>query len=334
MWAALTGLLALLFLPEAASAAPVPPFPELFPEATRFQAEASTPPVTAAYRGDELLGWAFSSSETVGSVGYSGRALDILVGLDARGRIAGARLLAEEEPIFAAARTRAELKGFLESYRGRPVKATIEVRRGGGEGAVAAVSGATISSLVIHDAILRAARAVARAKGLLGRPGGIDRESFEPVDWASLVADGSIVMRRVSLGDVTALMASQGLRPDAAGDPSSLFIELFLGLASPARIGRNLMGLEPFARLSAGLGPDDHLLFIAARGRYSFKGTAWVRSGSFERLALAQADRTIRFRSEDHVRLDELEVAGAPELREAALFVVRAVETDGAVGLY
>ncbi|HYH45086.1 MAG TPA: 4Fe-4S binding protein, partial [Thermoanaerobaculia bacterium] len=282
--------------------------------------------MTAAYRGDELLGWAFSSSETVGSVGYSGRALDILVGLDAHGRIAGARLLAEEEPIFAAARTRAELEGFLESYRGRPVTAPIEVRRGGGEGAVAAVSGATISSLVIHDAILRAARAVARAKGLLGQPGGIDRERFEPVDWASLVADGSIVMRRVSLGDVTALLARQGLRPGAAGDPSSLFIELFVGLASPARIGRNLIGLEPFARLSAGLGPDDHLLFIAARGRYSFKGTAWVRSGGFERLALAQADRTIRFQGEDHVRLDELEVAGAPELREAALFVVRAGE--------
>ena len=203
--------------------------------------------MTAAYRGDELLGWAFSSSETVGSVGYSGRALDILVGLDAHGRIAGARLLAEEEPIFAAARTRAELERFLDELP-RPAgrRLLIEVRRGGGEGAVAAVSGATISSLVINDAILRAARAVARAKGLLGQPGGIDRESFEPVDWAALVADGSIVTRRVSLGDVTALLARQGLRPDAAGDPTSLFVELFVGLASPARIGRNLIGLAAF----------------------------------------------------------------------------------------
>ena len=333
MRAALTGLLACLLLlasPAAGRAAPAPPFPELFPDATRFEQEAGPPPVTAAYRGDELLGWAFSSSETVGSVGYSGRALDILVGLDAQGRIAGARLLSEEEPIFAAARTRAELESFLESYRGRPVAAHLEVRRGGGEGAVAPVSGATISSLVINDAILRAARAVARAKGLFGQPGGIDRESFEPADWAALLADGSITAHRVSLGDAAALLAGQGLRPEAAvaaaadEDPAGLFVELFVGLASPARVGRNLLGAEAFAQATAGLGPDDHLLLVAARGRYSFKGTAWVRSGSFDRLALAQGDRTVRFAKEDHVRLDELEIAGAPELREAALFVVRA----------
>ena len=141
-------------------------FPELFPEATRFQAEAG-PPLTAAYRGD-LLGWAFSSSETVGSVGYSGRALDILVGLDARGRIAGARLLAEEADL----RRRPDpgrARGLPRGYRGRPVKAAIEVRRGGGEGAVAAVSG--VHLLARHPRRDSRARAVARAKGLLGRPG-------------------------------------------------------------------------------------------------------------------------------------------------------------------
>jgi NosR/NirI family transcriptional regulator, nitrous oxide reductase regulator len=142
------------------------------------------------------------------------------------------------------------------------------------------------------------------------------------------VADGSIARHRVSLGDAAALLARHGLRPDAAAgrDPSSLFVELFLGLASPARVGRNLAGAETFARVTAGLGSDDHLLFVGARGRYSFKGTSWVRTGSFDRIALAQGDRTIRFTEADHVRLDELELAGAPELREAALFVVRAGE--------
>ena len=326
MRAALTGLLALLLLSAAAGAAPAPPFPELFPDATRHEQEAGPPTVTAAYRGDELLGWAFSTAETVGSVGYSGRALDILVGLDARGRLAGARLLSDEEPIFASTRTRAELERFLGDYRGKPIDVALEVRRGGGgEDAVAAVAGATVSSLVINDAILRAARTVARAKGLFGQPGGIDRESFEPADWAALMADGSIVAHRFSLGDVATVLAGQGLLPQAGGDdPSSRFIELFLGLASPARVGRNLVGAEDFARITSGLGPDDHLLFVGANGRYSFKGTRWVRTGAFERLAVVQGDRTVRFTEGDHVRLDELEIAGAPELREAALFIVRA----------
>jgi transcriptional regulator of nitric oxide reductase len=321
----LTGLVAVLLLPLAAAAAPAPPFPTLFPQATRYESDPGPPAVTAIYRDQELLGWAFSTGETVGSVGYSGRGLDILVGLDPSGQIVGAKLVSEAEPIFAAARTRADLERFLESYRGRPVDVVLEVRRGGGEGAVAAVSGATVSSLVVNDAILRAARAVARAKGLFGQSASIDRESFAPADWAALLADASITSHRVSVGEITELLARQGLRPDlAAADPDGLFVELFLALATPARIGRNLVGAADFARITAGLGPDDHLLFVGARGRYSFKGTSWVRTGTFDRIAVAQGDRTIRFSREDHIRLDEMELAGAPELREAALFIVRA----------
>jgi NosR/NirI family nitrous oxide reductase transcriptional regulator len=316
----------LLALPWAAAwAAPAAPFPELFPQATRYETEPGPPPVTAAYRGEELLGWAVSSYESVGSLGYSGRTLDILVGVDREGRLAGARLVSEEEPIFAAAATRSGLDRFLASYRGRPVEAPLEVRRGGGEGALAAVSGATVSSLVINDAVLRAARALARAKGLLGDAGGIDRETFAAADWATLAGDGSIVSRRVRLGEVAELLAGQGLRPESTtGDPASLFVELFLALASPARIGQNLVGARALAQAAVGLGADDHLLFVGGRGRYSFKGTAWVKSGRFERIALVQGDRTIRFAREDHVRIEAPAATGAPELREAALFVVRA----------
>ena len=59
MGAALQGLLlsfALLAAAGPGRVAPAPPFPELFPEATRYQEEAGPPAVTAAYRGDELLG--------------------------------------------------------------------------------------------------------------------------------------------------------------------------------------------------------------------------------------------------------------------------------------
>jgi NosR/NirI family transcriptional regulator, nitrous oxide reductase regulator len=309
----------------AARAAPAPPFPELFPEATRHEAEPGPPPVVAAYRGDELLGWAFSSREVAGTVGYSGRALDILVGLGADGRIAGARVLSEEEPIFRSEGTRRGLDRFLADHRGRPVDRPLEVDRWGGGGGVQAVSGATVSSLVVSDTVLRAARAVARAKSLLGggASGGIDRETFAPADWAALVADGSVVQRRFTLGEVAEALDRQGLRPEVEGDPAGLYVELSVALATPPRIGQNLVGQRDFARALAGLGPDDQLVFVGSRGRYSFKGTAWVRSGSFERIALAQGDRTIGFGGGDHVRVEEVRAAGAPELREAALFVVR-----------
>ena len=340
----LAALVSLLLPAGAARTAPAPPFPDLFPEATRYASEPGPPPVIAAYRGDELLGWAFSSQEVAGSVGYSGRALDLLVGLARDGRLTGVELVSEAEPIFFAERMRRELERFLADYRGRPIAEAAEPGRGhdGGddddeeeeEGGdhhhgrrIDAVSGATVSSLVINDAVLRAARAVARAKGLFGgSDGGMKLEGFAPAGWEELTGDGSIVGHRFTRGDVAEQLARHGLQPTEAaeGDPSGLFVELFLALASPARIGRNLVGTRDWARIAAGLRTEDHLVFVGSRGRYSFKGTDWVRTGTFERIALVQGDRTIRFSREDNIRIDELELAGAPELREAAFFVVRA----------
>ena len=184
------------------------------------------------------------------------------------------------------------------SYRGRPVERLLEVRRGGGERRVAAVSGATISSLVINDAILRAARAVARAKGLLGQPGGIDRESFEPADWAALVADGSIVARRVSLGEVDGAPGAPRTCGRKLPRATRRACSSSCSWRSPRRPGSaaTSSGAAPSPGSRPGLGPDDHLLFVGAHAAAT-RSRARPGSGaaSFERLALAQGDRTIRF---------------------------------------
>ena len=36
--------------------------------------------------------------------------------------------------------------------------------------------------------------------------------------------------------------------------------------------------------------PGEHYIFIAANGRYSFKGTGWVRSGRFDRIEILLLD--------------------------------------------
>jgi len=59
---------------------------------------------------------------------------------------------------------------------------------------------------------------------------------------------------------------------------------------------------------------------VAGRGRYSFKGSGYVRGGIFDRFQLIQGDRSIRFRDRDHKRLAKLAAQGAPEVKEADLF--------------
>jgi transcriptional regulator of nitric oxide reductase/ferredoxin len=298
---------------------------EVMPEATRLGAVEGEPPSAPAYRGDDLLGYVFHTREVVASVGYSGKPLDVLVGLDLDARITGATILEQHEPILVIGVAPEDLEAFVDQYRGLDVRAPVAVARAGrGANQVDAVSGATISSVVINDAIIRAARAVARSRGLFGEAR-IDLASHEPVDWAGLLADGSLQRLELSVGQVAAQLADQGARlyPNGAGPaPDATFTELYFALATPARIGRNLLGDQRYNRALAELTEGDQLIFLGGRGLYSFKGTAWRRSGIFERLQLVQGERTFRLSAEQHRRIDELAIEGAPELRELALLAL------------
>jgi len=301
------------------------PFASVFPEATRFGPFEGTPPAAPAYSGENLAGYVFHTRDVVASSGFSGKPLDLLVGLDLEGRITGARVLEQNEPILVIGVEPAALDAFVAQYRGLDVREPLRVERrgGGGPGSVDAVSGATISSVVFNDAILRAARAVGRSRGLFGG-GAADFHSFAAASWAELLDEGSLVRRVVTVSEAVDLLAEQGARlfPEGAAVPEATapFLDLTLGLATPARVGRNLVGERLYNRVMGQLSEGDQVIFVAARGLYSFKGTAWVRDGVFDRIQIVQGEHTLRLRKEDHTRIDKLALEDAPELRELAFF--------------
>ncbi len=300
-----------------------------FPAADTFGPVEGEPPAATAYRAGEPVGFVFSSWLVVRSTGYAGAVLDLLVGLDREARITGVVILQQTEPILVTGRDQRDLEAFLERYVGRDVRAPIEVGRGAGaRGGIDAVSGATLTSLVLHDALLRSARAVARARGLLGPGGGLDLEGFAPRSWPDLEAEGALVRLRLTNRDAEAAFARRGvaLFPEATGplDPEAPFLELWAGLATPPRVLRNLLGEKAEARLRGQLAADDQLLFLAARGLASITGTAWRRTGRLERLLIVQGERTIPVRAAMRRPVERLAIAGAPELREVLLLVLGA----------
>ena len=305
-------------------------FGEAFPIATAFGAMEGDPPAAAAYRDGSLVGYVFSTQQVVASAGFSGKPLDILAGMDLEARITGAVILEHREPILVIGVSDRDLATFVAQYRGVDVREPLRVTRRAGAvpGEVDAVAGATISSVVFNDAILRAGRAVARSRGLLGAvEERLDFDRFEPVPWDSLRDEGSLVSLAVTVGEAEARFRERNARlyPEAAAPaPDTPFIELFAGLATPARVGRNLLGDRLYNRVMAELGPGDQLVFVGGRGLYSFKGTAYVRSGVFDRLQLVQGEQTLAFTKEHHLRVEELGLEGAPELREMAVFTLPA----------
>ncbi len=308
----------------------------LFPAADTFGPLEGNPPAMAAYRGDNLLGYVFSSRGAVGSTGFSGKPLDFAIGLDLEGTILGLELREHHEPILVIGIKDADLEHHVSQYAGFHVTTKVTPLAGAtrqetapGRAEVDALSGASITTAVFNDVIMRASRAVARSRKILpeieGAQAGVDYDRFETRSWAELLREGAVSKLRLHNHDVAQAFAAQGataFTQKLKSNPQGLFIDLYAALATPAQIGRNLFGDSLFNKISATLEPGVQMILIAANGRYSFKGTSYVKSGVFDRIQIIQGEHTYRLTNGIHQRVASLAVEGAPELREVGLFTI------------
>ncbi|MFI5011538.1 MAG: 4Fe-4S binding protein [Hyphomicrobiales bacterium] len=305
---------------------------EIVPGADRFGPAEGQPPLVAAMAGARLLGYVYVNADWVNSTGYSGRPIQILVGLATDGHITGTRLMDHHEPIVLIGIAPARIESFINGYVGRNA---LEIAHAGpaARPPVDIVSGATVTVTVIADSIIRSAIRVARAKGLDGPATAPPqaRRQLDPAikiaeDWPALVSDGSLHRLALSVGEVNDAFARAN-NPEAAAHPESVsseasFIDLYVGLASVASIGRSLLGEDGYDRLLQRLKPGQQAIIIAGNGAYSFKGSGYVRGGIFDRIEAIQGETSVRFRDRDHIRVGDVAAAGAPSFRDVDLFVV------------
>jgi NosR/NirI family nitrite reductase transcriptional regulator len=294
---------------------------DFFPheDAPRVESIEGNPPAAIVRSRDgRILGYAFSTRDVAGSIGYSGRPLDITAAVTPDGIIAGAKIVAHEEPILVIGVPREALAAYVADFKG------FDLRAGGGLQQLApaargpqAVAGASVTSAVIRDAILRSGRAVFRSRVTALESGSVprlDRESRRRSSWPALVAERAVKRLLVTRGEAARL------RETTDAEPEKTFIELWLALATPSAIGETLLGQRLYESELAKIGAEDNLLLVAANGLYSFRGTEWRKSGVFDRIEIQQGSKTFRLRASDYQPIDVLHAAGAPEFREIALF--------------
>ena len=302
--------------------------------ATFGTAEGEPPLVPVLDAGGERLGWAYLNTDFTTSIGYSGKPIRLVVGIDEDGKVRGLKLVEHHEPIVLVgipeARIMTALNDLIDQDLGAVAAGTAKPPQ------VDIVSGATVTVLVMGDGVVRSAVKLIRSGRLSGATSAkaapaaakraLDPSKTEVRDWQSLMGDGSVRSLLLTVGEVSQAFQDAG-EPAAAGHPESAspedrFIEFYIAPVSVAGIGRSLLGDTAYERLAAKLAPDQAALLIAGDGAYSFKGSAYVRGGIFDRVELIQDGQGIRFRDRNHTRLNGIAAAGAPRLREVGLFVV------------
>jgi NosR/NirI family nitrous oxide reductase transcriptional regulator len=305
---------------------------DVFASADKFGQLEGTPPAMAAYRDGKVTGYVFEASD----IGYSGKPIRILAGIDLAGTFTGARVMEHHEPILLVGISPEKLFDFVGRYAGRNI---IEISKQGDAKAVDVVSGATVTAVVINDGLMRRAFALAKSRGFAGFPPrgegaattaasptevlAVASLPFEQQTWTAMLGDGSVRRLHLLNKDVDEAFLKIGVgspEPYAkAGVPDEDFIDLYAGLFSVETIGRSLLAEQDYKQLVASLEPKQSALIIAAKGDYSFRGSGFVRGGIFDRFQLIQDDKTILFKDKDYRRIDKFGSA-LPAFKEIGLF--------------
>jgi len=309
---------------------------ELHPDADAIGPSRTDAPASPLLRGEEIVGWAYLNSELTDATGYSGKPIHVAVGLDRDGVISGAELVGHSEPIVLVGIPESRIVSFIESYVGTPAADYLSVAARNRLPADI-VSGATVTIMVIDDAMKRSALKAARQLGLGGLSAApvdagaqrmIDMAAMADEDWPTLLGDGSVRRLSWTVADANAAFEASGNAEAAAkpedGPPQDTFIDLYTALVTIPTIGRSLLGAAEYKNLTDRLEPGQHAILVAGLGRYSFKGSGYVRGGIFDRFQLIQGDISVRFRDRAHTRIGDLAAAGAPDFDEIGLFRIPA----------
>lgn len=303
------------------------PCSEVMPGADSFSYRKGKPSYVEAYKTEanekKLVGYVFLSTDIVDIPGFSGRPVVTLIGMDTNGRITGVKILHHNELILKFGFPEEALTKFTRQYVGKFVGDKIEVAKSQeAEGYIGldAIAGATGTAIAQSQVMLRSAIEIARQVGIIKsaiRPQAIFTDIKDRLSWDEMVREGSIQRLTVSPRDVGA---------EGEGD----YLDLYFGYLNAPAVGRSVLGEYGYDSLMSRLQPGEHAIFIIANGRGTFKGSGYVRGGSYERIQVAQEMDTFTFRDLDYLYLEGVEAENAPAYRESGIFIVRSDRFSGA----
>ncbi len=334
---------------------------EVFPGGTRVGPVDAIRPILPVFgndiRGVELaepIGYIFSPFDLIRSPSYSPKPYDAIVGMDRTGVITGIKLLTFYDSYLVGFPDRIErVKEFLAAHIGYNA-----VTNGPFPMQPDFAQGTTISARSMRAGILDSARLVWRATS--GPPitePTLDLDGFGLRNWDELVALNAISHRQVTFGEMRSLFAAAGaadvttevplgqpeiglsqgrfdcrfltnractVLPTPIRGDDEIFTDLYFALASPALIGRNVLGSGLYTRYFSPLAPGTQMLAMMSSGPYEFRGLNYLRNegNQFDRFRLVQGDLEIVFTREQHNLVGIINVRDRPHLPDVAVFYI------------
>lgn len=303
---------------------------DLFPAATVIEGKLENFPVYPVYQLQELLGYAYESTDLTKLQGFGGKPISMLVGLDTRGRFTGVKVLSHHEPVFLYGLGEQLLFDFVNQYEEQSLRKQIIINTSntGRQGRESngdtvyfdGVSKATVSVLIINDTLLSSALKVARnrlADFAQAAPTRAKPDFFEPLTWQQLLERGYIGQLQLSRDDVESKLG----RPltdypqELGGADDGPFTELYFGYINAPMVGRNLLGDDGYKKLMDQLPSDVQVMLIMSGGAYPHISESFTPGSNPQRLSLTQNGLAVEMRDLNLlIQGLKLQAAGMPDL--------------------
>lgn len=310
-----------------------------FPDATDIGTksevlEEGDLPVWTIKKDDEVIGYSFETDDIALIPAYSGEPVNSLVSMDTDGKIISVSVLEHHEPILLVGIPEHKLHTFTDQYAGLMSTDLVKI---GGQGEnnsihIDGLSGATVTVMVVNLGIMRAAKEVAKYKGIIEfdevdqQPiADIKQDVFEKKSWTELTGDGSIrrmVLKNSQVEDSFKGTDGELKKALSQEEADASFIDLYYTQLNIPTIGRNLIGDSEYEWLQSQLKEGEHALALMGNG-FSFKGSGYVRGGIFDRIQIHQGDNVFSFRDLDQYRVNDIYAEAAPRFEEMSIFIIR-----------
>ncbi len=302
---------------------------EIYPSAASLGPPEGEPIAAKTYDSEgNHIGYVFVNTDFLPTIGYSGKPIHIAIGMDLEGKIKGAKLLKHSEPIILVGIPESKIMAFINGYVGLDA---IKIANASDANTlpVDIVSGATVTIIIIDDAIKRSAIMLARSRGIANLAPQIQSHKRLRTDitdvqsWDKLMGDGAIQHMMLSVADINeAFIQSanqKAINRPADGPDTDIFIDLHTALVSQPSIGLSLLGAREYKNLTDRLAPNQHAFMIMANGRYSYRGSGFVRGGLFDRFQVIQGLNSWLFKDKAYKNLASIP-GGGPDFNEVGLF--------------
>jgi len=276
------------------------------------------PPLVVGERSADLPAWpvfrrdagalalqahVFETTDLEPVAGYGGKPVNLLVVLDAAGRLQQVRLLSHAEPLFTSPQGTATLAEFAQQYQGLTLDHSVQLLGPRAERRVTETTAGlhgvltgTVSALAIDRAVLESAAQVARARAgasAAAAPRG-PNDRYTRSGWAALAATGLVQPWRLDNRLVQALFKDS---PAAWRDPAGMAwpdgpaLDLWLAFAGLPQAGRNLLDAAGWQQVRAAREQGRTVLLVLDGGRYPVVAAAMPDQPRAAVLQLQQQGR-------------------------------------------